>query len=277
GYTVHTCTACGYFYKDSYTDPLGNENEYTVSFSVPEGISIPAAMVCHAGEFITLPTADVPDSYTFIGWVTEDCRNVSELPAVFTDRYTPEGSITLKALYSRTNDDPAGFRLLTSAPDDWEGDYVITYGAAADTMFVLKGITTGKYESGTAGGSAALTDSGLTLTGNTLTGVDSIYVFRIAAADGMFRIHNISTGTYLASRGGYLYSYKTDAVNYCRWMLAMSGDAVDASNAASRSFAHLGFHTRNEYFAVTRSAGNQILFWKLTGGTGSVSYTTIID
>ena len=272
GYTTHTCTVCGYSFVDSYTDPLG----YTVSFSVPAGVTAPAAMNCQPNASITLPTAGAPEGYTFLGWVTEDYNNVAELPAaVLTGSYAATADITLKALYSHTETVAGAFTLVTEEPESWEGSYVITNGKT-DALYALKGIDgTKKYESRTAGGAAALADTGMTLNGGTLSGVTADYIFRIAAAGDKFTISNAATGTYLASRGGYLYSYKTDAASYDRWTFVISEGAVDATNAASKALPHLGFSTNN-YFMVSRNANPELCFWKMTGETETTTYTTLI-
>ena len=273
GYTTHTCTVCGYSFVDSYTDPLGND--YLVSFSVPAGVPAVASMTCHEGGTITLPTAGAPAGYTFLGWVTGDYNNVSTLPTVLTGTYAATASITLKALYSKTETTAAGYELMTSAPTDWSGSYVITCGSGSD-LYALKGLTgTKKYESRTAGGSVAFASTGMTLEGNVLTGVNDAYVFQITAANGKYAVMNASTGTYLASKGSYLYSYKTNSASYCRWSLAMNGAAVDATNAASRTYTHLGFSAGN-YFMLGRNADNNICFWKQTSGSSSTVYTTEI-
>jgi hypothetical protein len=273
GYTTHTCEYCGYSFVDSYVDPLG----CTVTFSVPAGVTAPASMHCPAGESITLPVPGAPAGYTFCGWVTEDYDHVVSMPAVLTGAYAATADITLKALYSHTEASDGGYRLLTSAPDSWEGDYVITCGSSADTLYALKGIAgTRKYESATAGGVSAFSDTGMALNGGLLTNVSGAYVFTIAAVGDKFTIRNTETGAYLASRGGYLYGYKTDSAAYCRWSLVMNGDAVDAANAASRSLSHLGFNTAKVWFSVVRKADSRIFFWKLSDNAASTTYTTVI-
>ncbi|MBQ1675370.1 MAG: hypothetical protein II069_04935, partial [Oscillospiraceae bacterium] len=170
----------------------------------------------------------------------------------------------------------AGYELVTSAPANWAGNYVITYGKTAADMVALKGLTgTKKYESKTAGGSVAYANTGMTLNGNVLTGVNNAYVFNITAASGKYAIRNAATGTYLASKGSYLYSYRTNTASYCRWALAMNGAAVDATNTASRTFTHLGFSTSN-YFMIARNASNNVYFWRQTEGGSSTIYTTVI-
>ena len=272
GYTIHTCTVCGYSFVDSFVAPLG----YTVSFSVPAGVTAPAAMNCQAGASITLPTADAPEGYTFLGWVMQDYTNVTEQPPVLAPSYSATADITLKALYSHTETVLGDFERVTAAPAEWDGSYVVTYGKTTDA-YVLKGLTgTRKYESKTAGGAAALADAGITLSGDALSGVTDAYIFTVAANGDKFTVQNAQTGTYLANRGGYLYSYKTDTANYCRWTFAIAEETVDATNAASRSLPHLSF-SPNHYFMAGRTANAEIFFWKMAGSVSTTTYTTVID
>jgi C1A family cysteine protease len=272
GYTTHTCTVCGYSFVDSYVDPLG----YTVTFTVPAGVAAPAPVNAQAGASVTLPTVTAPAGYEFLGWVTEDYINVVTRPDALTGSYTVNADVTLKALFSHTDTVAGGFALVTEAPDDWTGSYVITYGSGADAI-VLKGLSgTKKYESQTAGGAAALADTGITQNGSVLTGVANEYVFEVTQAGGKYSIRSAATGTYLANKGSYLYSYKTDTASYCRWSLAMNGAAIDAANAASRTNPHLSFHAAKGYFMVDRGANENLFFWKTTGVTTSTVYTTVI-
>ncbi len=249
---------------------------YTVRFSVPAGVAAPETATCPTGESITLPDADAPDGYTFLGWVTEEYDNVGELPAVLTGSYTPTANVTLNALYSHTVSVTDRYRLVTAAPDDWSGNYVITCGKT-DALYALKGLAgTGKYESVSAGGAVAFAETGMTLDGGLLTGVTDAYVFTVAAADGRFTIRSAETGTYLASRGGYLMSYKTDAASYDRWTLAVNDTAAEATNGASRTIPYLGF-SANNYFMVSRTANPEIFFWKQTEALETTVYTTTID
>ncbi len=274
GYTTHTCTVCGYSYVDSYTDPLGES--FTVRFSVPNGVAAIADMSCKEGESITLPTAGAPEGYTFLGWVTEDVVNASAQPEALTGTYAPTADITLKALYAHTVTAAAGYQLVTEAPESWEGRYVITYGRT-DALIALKGVAgTKKLESAGAGAAAAFADTGMTLDGMTLVDAADAYVFEIAANGDKLTIRNAATGTYLASRGGYLYSYKTDTASYCHWTLAANGEAVDAANVSSKTISHLGFSAKN-YFAMSRTADANICFWKMGESTEITLYTTVID
>ena len=56
----------------------------------------------------------------------------------------------------------------------------------------------------------------------------------------------------------------------------MNGAAVDATNAASRTNAHLSFNAKG-YFMVGRAANENVFFWKTTGITTTTVYTTEIN
>ena len=249
---------------------------YSVRFSVPAGVTAPADTICRPGESVTLPNADAPEGYTFLGWVTERYENVSALPeAVLSGSYAPTAHVRLNALYARTESFATGYLMVTEAPDTWEGSYVITCGKD-DALYALKGLSgTRKYESRTAGGAVAFADTSMTLDRVLLTDVSDAYVFTVAAVDGGFTIRNAQTGTYLASRGGYLCSYKTDAANYDRWTLTVNDAAAEASNGSSRAFPYLGF-SANSCFMVSRNANPEICFWKLTDAHETTTYTTVI-
>lgn len=249
---------------------------HTVHFSVPDGVTAPDDISCSAGESITLPDAAAPEGYTFVGWVTEDYNNTATQPDVLTGEYVPTADVTLKALYSYTMNLTGSYQLVTAAPDTWEGSYVITYGKT-DALYALKGLAgTRKYESVSAGGAIAFADTGMTLDGEVLTGAADAYVFTVEAKDGKFTIRSAETGTYLASRGGYLTSYKTDAASYDRWSLAVNGTAAEATNGASRKIPYLGF-SANNYFMISRTANPEIFFWKLAPAQEATVYTTVID
>ena len=280
-----------YFWKESvgggsatyYTTEIGSSTPdpqptyYTVSFSVPSGVSAVASQTVEANSVINLPSAGAPSGYTFLGWVTADVNNAAALPAnVLNGSYTVAGSITLKALYSYTKNASGGFELLTAAPSDWAGNYVITYGSSTSSSYVMKGLSGNtKYESASSGGAVLFSNTGISVANNVLSGVSDAYVFNIASTGSKYTMRNKSTGTYLVSYNGYLYSRSSYSSSYCQWSLSMSGSAVTAANSASSSYPYLTF-SNSKYFIVNRTAGSYLYFWKETEGGSSTWYTTII-
>lgn len=101
----------------------------TVSFSAPETI---APISTLQGKSVTLPdcTAAV-EGYSFVGWTTSEITAETDVePTVYASgtEFTPLNDTTLYALYMRTEQgDSVGGEatLVTVAPDDWSGTYVI--------------------------------------------------------------------------------------------------------------------------------------------------------
>ena len=255
------------------------ETTYTVTYSVPSGITAPASQTVTAGGSITLPTAAAPSGYTFLGWVTSTVNNATTQPTTYTGTVTVNGNVTLYALYSYTSTSGGsgtGYQLLASAPSDWTGSYIITYGTNTSSLYVLKGLSGNtKYESASAGGAVALSSTGMTYADGVLTGATNAYVFDIASTGSKYTIKNKSTGTYLGSYSSYLYSRSSYSSSYCQWSLSNSNGNMTVSNSASSRYPYLAFSSSN-YFMVNSSAPTGLYFWKLTttGGSTTTYYTT---
>ncbi|MBR6119179.1 MAG: InlB B-repeat-containing protein [Oscillospiraceae bacterium] len=281
GYTTHTCSRCGDSYVDSYVPALGSD--FTVHFSVPAGITAPADMISNTNTGITLPTAEAPEGYTFLGWVLEDYDNVETRPAnILTGTYIAPQEITLKALYSYVDGEGTGsvsYVLLTAAPSDWTGNYVITNNSTT-TKYVFTGVTPSSNgaEIEVAGNATTLANSGITATDTELTNVADAYVVTLAASGNYYTVQCKSTGTYVGmNSSSYLSGYTAVNTSYCRWTPAINASgAVQLKNAANGSYPYFGFSTGSNYFwgASTNNA-NVLQLWKETVN-GAVCYTTII-
>ncbi len=276
--TVYTTAPSSGSTQPTDPDPEVPVTTYTVSFSVPSGVSAVASQTVEAGNSVTLPTAGAPSGYTFTGWVTGTVNNATSRPSsVLTGSYTPTANVTLNALYSHTTSGGATvYELVTSTPSSWAGNYVVTYGNGS-SLYALKGLSgTTKYESASSGGAVALASTGMSLSGATLSNVSSSYVFTMAASGSYYTMKNASTGTYLASRSNYLYSYPSASTSYCRWTPAMNGATVNLKNTASSRYPYLSFSSSG-YFMVNSTSGNSIYLWKEAAGGSSTVYTTVIN
>ncbi|MBO4418304.1 MAG: InlB B-repeat-containing protein [Oscillospiraceae bacterium] len=252
----------------------------TVTYSVPSGISAPASQTVASGSSITLPTVGAPSGYTFLGWVTSPVNNSTTQPTTYTGTVTVNSSVTLYALYSYTSGGSGSggtaYQLLSSAPSNWAGSYIITFGTSTSSLYVLKGLSGNKsYESASAGGAVLLANTGMSYADGYLTGATNAYVFDVAASSSKYTIKNKSTGTYLGSYNSYLYSRTSNSSSYCRWTLSMNNGNVTAANSASSRYPYLAFSSSN-YFMINSSAPTGLYFWKqtTTGGSGSTTYYT---
>ena len=236
-----------------WTDPEEiTPTDYTVTFTTPDGITAPAPMVMNNVTGGTLPTADAPEGYTFLGWVTEDYDNVAERPAqILTGTYKPKADITLKALY--------------------------TYSIAGGTAPVLEQMTTS--DTFAEGDKIVITASG-TGYGLYQQTVNNSYVANFSFTDdaeaiasdnkNWLEVSAASNGWYLGDdENGWLYT---------------SGSNNLAINASSKTVWTLT--TRNGYLALTGNSrylscrtdltsGNANL-WRMGGTAGTSGTTTLV-
>ena len=136
GYTTYTCTVCGDSYVGNYVDALGET--FYVSFSVPSGVDSIETMACGKNG-ITLPAADAPEGYNFVGWVTEATEDTEAMPTVYTGSYTAKGDITLYALYSYTEggSGESGYILTNISEIGADDVFVITMECTDGTIYAL--------------------------------------------------------------------------------------------------------------------------------------------
>ena len=277
--TVTYCTRCNAELSRSHTTlPATGVTTYTVSFSVPSGVAAVPSITVEAGGTVTLPTAGAPAGYTFLGWVTETVTNATTQPTTYTGSVTVNGDVTLKALYSYTQTSAGGetvYELLSAAPSDWTGNYLITYGTNTSSLYALKGLSGNtRYESTSAGGSALYSNAGMSYADGYMSGVTSPYVWKIAKTGSYYTIQNASTGTYLGNYSSYLYSRSSYSSTYCRWSLSCSSGNMTVKSTRSTSYPYLSYSSSG-YFMVNSSVPSGLYFWKETTGSGStVTYYT---
>ena len=238
--------------------------QYTVRF-MANGSQYSSSTV-YSGDSLAMPSsAPAVADWSFIGWASSAVEETSSKPSYYTPgaSFTPSANASFYALYTRSEggNGETVYQLLTAAPSDWSGRYVITYGNGS-SLYAMKGLSGNtKYESASSGGAVALSSTGMSLSGSQLSGAGNAYIFKIASYNGKYSIQNASTGTYLASKSSYLYSNTSLSSSYCAWSLAMSGSAVTASNSASSRYPYLSFSS-SKYFMINSSASGSIYFWK---------------
>ena len=278
--TVTYCTRCNAELSRTHTTlPATGVTTYTVSFSVPSGVAAVPSITVEAGGTVTLPTAGAPAGYTFLGWVTETVTNATTQPTTYTGSVTVNGDVSLKALYSYTQTSSGGeevYELLSAAPSDWTGNYLITYGTNTSSLYALKGLSGNtRYESASAGGSVLYSNAGMSYADGYMSGVTSPYVWKVAKTGSYYTIQNASTGTYLGNYSSYLYSRSTYSSTYCRWNLSMdSSGNMTVKSTRSTSYPYLSYSSSG-YFMVNSSVPTGLYFWKQTTASGgTVTYYT---
>ncbi|MBQ2144632.1 MAG: InlB B-repeat-containing protein, partial [Oscillospiraceae bacterium] len=237
---------------------------------------------------ITLPaTVSIPTGeWTFVGWMDHQTDETTEKPEYYAPgaAYTVTGNVTLYAVFTREEEgtgDPV-YELVSTAPADWTGNYVITYLTTANNMVLMKGVTPASNgaDMENAANAATYANAGVTLDGTTLSNVANDYVFAVAPHGSYYSIQSLSTGAYVGmnSNSSNMAAYTTYTASGCNWTMGVKTNAASALNSNSGSYQYLSYSTQNGYFWAGSSGGTatpEIRFWKETQ-VGITYYTTII-
>ena len=245
---------------DSYVDTYvpALGSDFTVHFSVPAGVTAPADMVSNTNTGITL-------LYTYV-----------------------EGNSGSETVYE----------LVSTAPSDLAGDYVITFGTSETSneqgFFLMKGVgaATSNYGIESPANRVAYADTGATLEGTTLKNVADDYIFNVAFLGTYYTIRSKTTGIYLGmNSSSYFSGYGTYNSTYCRWTIpAVAENFCSAKNARSgATYPYISFgYESNQYSEPYFWAGSSssigstglalsVRWWKATEiEAGTSYYTTII-
>ena len=267
GYTTYTCSGCGDSYVSDYVPALGQS--YTVSFSVPTGVSAVSSMTGNRTG-ITLPAAGAPVGYTFVGWTTQSMEETTSAPVILTGQYVPAENTTLYALYTRQEISGQGngnYEKVTATPTDWEGEYVIVYeaGECAFNGSLTKLDAVNNYVS-------------VTINDNTIAATEADPCkFTIEATTDGYCIRS-SSGYYIGTTGnanGLITSTSTVYGNTLR----VNGDGT--VNVISSAGAYLRFNSMSNqmrfryYQSSTYTGQKAICLYKKSSGSPVTYYSTL--
>ncbi len=255
---------------------------YTVTFVASGNVeSTQSALVLDA---ITLPTtvSTTATGWTFVGWMDHQIDETAEKPNYYAPgaSYTVNGNATLYAVYTRVEEGGSVvYELLTAAPSDWAGNYVITNNATnATSAYVLKGVT--GSASGTNAESAsnctAFSSTGITLDGTTMSNVPNDYIITLAANGSYYTVKSAGTGCYYGmNSSSYLYAYSSINSSYCNWTPAINtSGVVQLKNAANGSYPYFSWSSSNNYFWSGSSTNANVLkLYKETNGSTTYYWT----
>ena len=266
--------------QTSSTVEIPQLTEVTVSFSVPTGVASVADMSAEPGSSITLPSAGAPSGSTFLGWTNAPVSNASSAPsysASGTGFTVPDEGATLYALYSYT---AASYSLLTAAPSDWSGNYVITAGKT-ESMYVMKNAAVGTdYDNPDSGGHAAFNTTGMSLSSNQLTNVSDSYVFEIGRVTynnrTYYTLKNRAANAWLNFSTSYVLALQSSVNSGNYWSLSYASGGVKAVSTNGLSSYFVAWDNSIGCFgSLDAFAENyETQFWKETTET---KYTTAAD
>ena len=173
--------------------------KYTVTLNAGPGTCAASVTETSAGAGVELlePTLDCGD-WKFAGWAEEsvNAETTTKPTLIPAGAYNPASNITLYAVYQRTETTEGGgsgdYELVTSAPDDWSGTYLIVDGTSKNCF--NGSLTTldagGNYETVTI-------SNNNTITANTTTDSYSVTISK-STTNGKYYIKTAS-GYYIGS------------------------------------------------------------------------------
>ncbi len=241
------------------------------------------------GDNITLPSSVTvnPAGWTYIGWTDTRIPEETDRKPVFYAsgaEYRVTDDVTLYAVYSRVEEGVGApvYKLVSEAPDDWSGNYVITYrtvNSSSSPMYVMKSVSVSS--DGTAIEGSYNCDqyavTGAVLDGTTLKDVSDTYVFTMEPHGSYYSMQNVATGMYLGINGNdYLAGYKTYTSGNCDWTPGVKTNASSAKIAKSSSYPLMAFYVDGPYFWAGSSGNTSALFVRFWKGVASDAtyYTT---
>lgn len=215
----------------------------TIHFSTPEGVT-QADITAYVGDEILLPTPEgAPKadgrSYTFVGWTGKPHALSQETGAFYrvgSGFPVETEETTLYAMYQYLSDSKGGtpvFRKVEGDLQDWSGCYVITGG---DHALLANGSASGS-DLGSAQAAVSFETAGLSVQGDTLTGVSGEFVVRADAMNGRagrysLRLYAAFSPLYLACRSNsdQLNSAESASSNFAQWTLSGQDGQVTIQN-----------------------------------------------
>ncbi|MBR3382997.1 MAG: InlB B-repeat-containing protein [Clostridia bacterium] len=239
-------------------------NSYTLTINyVDDDNNAVHTAYTHSYEFGASYSVDSPEVE---GYTTEQTTVAGTMPAQ---------NVTVNVVYTATSTVKV-YELVTTAPSDWSGNYVITYGNTTD-MYIMKGVA--GSPSGTdiesASNATAYASSGITLDGTKLKNVADDYVFTIAPSGSYYSVKSVSQGSYLGQLNDTyhtLAAYSALNTTYCLWTPGVGTDASSFSNTSSTNYPYLSFYPSGSYFwtgSTTNTAYTSVRLWKETTESGS--------
>ena len=265
GYTTYTCTRenCGHTYQDDFV-PATGATMYTVSYSTPDGVADILSEEVAENFAHTLPIADAPDGYVFLGWVTTAYEASSNAPAniyAAESEYTVTENVTFYALYSWGE---ISWSLVTDAKKLAAGNEIVIV-ASGDSNFAL-GTDRGNNRNAAE----------ITKNDNKVTVNDNVQIITLETGNvaNTFAF-NVGTDGYLyaASSSSNQLKTKTTLDNNGSWLIEIADDiaTIKAQGTNTRNWLRFNSSNNPPIFSCYGSGQKDVSLY-MKGG--AVFYTT---
>ncbi len=244
------------------------EDGFTVTFSVPEGVTAPEALT---GTSITLPTAATSNGkYKFAGW--SETQGNLDSTAVLTGIYAPAADITLYAVYTSTESIVVSdYALATELPA--VGDKIIIAFDSDDGYYALPNATQGSVTA-IAGREITVSDGYAAIPAGVTTYSISDLTFEIYTKSGNLGVKSTA--------GDYFIGFNSGKISLNGWgntkyaVIAAADDGMYTISSSNNSPRGLTYKVADTTFRVSNDAASPVYIFTYSAGssTGTTVYTT---
>lgn len=256
---TYTCEGCGYSYVEGVT-------LYTVTYSVPNGLTAPEAVEVAEGFATKLPTAETVDGYTFLGWVTEECAKTETAPTYYGagSEYTVTEGVTLYALYTYVDGNGGAWTKVTDANKLAIGEQIII--AASDSNVALA-----KTQNNNNRAQASITKNNNIITfGNDV----QIITLEAGTVDGTFAF-NVDNGyLYAASSSSNHLKTQTALNANASWKITFDGEIATIKAQGNYTHNWLMYNSSSSLFSCYENGQKDVSIYMQDG---AVYYMTNVE
>ncbi len=253
----------------TYTCTCGNTKEeiipkldaviYTITYSTPNGINAPDADEIAEGLTATLPTANAPDGYVFVGWTTNQAATNEEGVCLAGSEYTVTENVTLYALYK--TDVKAGGWYLVENEDSLEIGEKYTIVAGNNVIGAFAGTSKNYFynvaiEKDTNAGTF------------TCSSEFTQYILEQGISTNTYSFKNVNDNTYLlAVKGSNQLKTSTEKTDLSSWTISINGNDTTITEAADNGeIRRLQYNSSSPRFACYTSSQTAVSLYKYVAG-----------
>ncbi len=277
GYTVVSGTATVTRDGNAFTVSASSDCTVRIDFEARRAVSVVikengnqvSSQSAYVGDEIVMPShkGNVPEGYTFQGWVTATVAETSVIPTGMVktgSRYTVSGDVTFHALYSRLDANGSGTGSVFEKYEGElvEGDYLLTYDGGA-----LKATVSDKDR---------FDYSDVTVANGAVDAPAADLIWHVSFAGGYVTLYNEAAGVYAGGNGtknkGALLEEVTD---YAKWSVTAADGTFDFVNKGNKEKGVNHTLRRNTTFGFACyhvQTGGALTLYKAASGT--VYYST---
>lgn len=151
------------------------------------------------------------------------------------------------------------YTLVTSAPSNWSGNYVLV-GKSGTTTYVLD--ASGSYKStniGTKSAAKTLSAAGIKASGNKLTNVADKYVYTIGKTGSYYYLKMKGSTNYLTYQQNNLTTSTSKTATASQWSISLSSGVAKIKSRSASTY-NLAFNASSKLFRCYSSSNNYKLY-----------------